>query len=120
MFEYWIDTDTKRLPNVLLIEDRLFRLDDEANKLGVRVFANGSPVTISGDIEGWIIKGDGTSLVIEGDSDGNQAWVILPEESYDTLGKFSVFIKLLSGDDVITLGGFETAIYPAQTDMIIN
>ena len=120
MFEHWLNTDVTSLPKVAHIPGIAFRLDEDAYKLGVNVFDDGDALSLSGDVEGWIIKNDGSSMKIDGERDGNQAWIVLPDDACDTLGKISIFIKVVIGDEVITLGGFETVIYPSQTNNIIN
>ena len=119
MFELWMRTDTAGLPAVKTDPGRFFTLDDGADLLGVEVFENGQPLTISGTIKAWIIRSDGTSIKADGEKDGNKAWIVLPEEAYAVPGKLEVFLKIHNGDDITTLGGFQGTVYRSQTANII-
>ena len=110
MFERWMETDLNQLPKV---EDSglTFSQDSGANKLGVKVFDNGDPVTLSGTVKAWVVRANGTTIQINGSKSGNTAWVVLTSDAYAVVGRIGVFIKLLSGNDVTTLGGFDGYVY---------
>lgn len=106
MFEYWIKTDLKRLPEVKTLQGRYFSDDDDANKVGVIVTDDGVPVTLTGTVSASVICGDGSTVAVSGEKDGNTAWVILPDDVYVT-GKMGVFLKLINETQVTTLGALE-------------
>ena len=62
-------------------------------------------------IRAWIKRSNKTTVQAAGQKSGNQAWVVLPATAYAVPGHVGIYIKLLSGNDVITLGGFETNVY---------
>ena len=115
MHEYWIDTDVSRLP-VVKQSPIVFEKDSGANKIGVRVTDHGEPLALSGTIRANIVRGNGSMVVADGARDGNRAWVILPASAYAYTGKLSVFIKMLNGNDVVTLGGIEAKVYQANIE----
>ena len=111
MREYWTESDLSRLPIVNTIPGLLFYEDNQANKLGVKVYDNGEPVSLSGTIKAWIKRSNKTTIQVNGGKSGNQAWVVLPATAYAVPGHVGIYIKLLSGNNVVTLGGFETNVY---------
>lgn len=62
-------------------------------------------------VEAWIKRANKTTIKVAGQKSGNQAWVILPATAYTVPGHIGIYIKLLSGNNVVTLGGFETNVY---------
>jgi hypothetical protein len=110
MFEYWVDTDLKKLPTVRKLQN-VFSQDSGANKIGVRVTDDGEEITLSGTVKASIVKPDGTTISVDGSKDGNKAWVILPSSAYSAVGRLGVFLKLLTGSDIATLGGIEATVY---------
>lgn len=91
---------------------KTFSQDEDANKIGVTVTKDGAPVTLTGDVVGYVILPDGTMVNdIEGDSDENTAWIVLPEEAYAQRGQITIIIKLVNGTDVMTLGAVEACVY---------
>lgn len=113
MFEYWLDTDLQKLPQVRQLEGRVFSQDSGANKIGAVVKDGGEDATLSGSVSASIIKPDGTTVSVSGSMSGNRAWVVLPDSAYTVVGKIGVFLKLTNGTDVTTLGGVEAYVYPS-------
>lgn len=113
---YMIETDLKKLPIVHQLTGRVFSQDSEANIIAVNVKGG----TLSGTIEGNIVKPDGTTLEnISGSRIGNNAYLTLPEEAYDKVGKIGIFIKEVSSSVRTTLGAVEAYVYPSQTANIL-
>lgn len=118
MFEYWLETDLQRLAEVKH-SGIVFSQDSGANKIGVKVTNNGIPVTLTGTVNGYVIKPDGTTIEITGDKSGNEAWVVLSSSAYSVVGSISVFVKLINGTEVTTLGGVEAYVYPSKTANVL-
>ena len=76
--------------------------DIKANRFGVRVFRNGTPVQLSGTCAGYFINAAGNTVAItNGTVNGNVAYVTLPEACYAVEGNFCLAIKVsLSGESV--------------------
>lgn len=111
MFEYWIKSDLQHLPVVEDLCGTVFSQDNVANKIGVIVTDGGNAVSLSGTVRAWIIRGDGTTITVDGSKSGNMAWVTLPATAYAVTGRIGIYIKLLVGNDVVTLGGIESYVY---------
>lgn len=110
MHEHWLKTDLTELPEVE--KKGLYFTDDSgANKIGVIVTDDGESITLSGTVKGYVICPDGSTKEVTGDKSGNTAWIVLPDSAYDLPGQIAVFIKLISGNDVTTLGGVEGYVY---------
>lgn len=113
MFEYWLDVDKTNLPPVKRLGD-VFSQDSGANKIGVRVTENRLPVTLTGSVKAWIVKPNGSTIEVDGEKDGNKAWVVLPEGAYTDVGLIGIFVKLINGTQVTTLGGVEAYVYKSR------
>lgn len=110
MHEYWTKADLLKLPEIKK-PGLMFSQDDEANLIGVEVTKDGDTVTLSGDVTANVIRQDGSTIQIEGESDGNKAWVVLSEDAYEIVGNIGVFLKISDGDSVSTLCGVEAYVY---------
>lgn len=91
--EIWLKTDLKRPITVQPLHGLLFSADNQGDKVGFEVYDNGSPVTLSGVITGYIIKNNGETVVVSGSFDGNRAWIICPANAYDAIGPVYIAIK---------------------------
>ena len=121
MFEHWIHTDLSRLPEVKKLGN-VFSQDSSANKIGVEVTDNGESVSLSGTVKAYIIKPDGSTVedTTNVGKSGNTAWVVLPASAYSLVGQISVFLKLINGSTVTTLGGVEGYVYRSKTANILS
>lgn len=113
MHEYWMKTDVNKLPDVK-DSGLVFSQDSEANLIGVEVYDGNTPVELTGDITANVVRANGTTIEIDGDSEDNRAWVVLDEDAYAVVGNIGVFIKLASGTMVTTLGGVEAYVYKSR------
>ena len=69
--------------------------DKLANVFGVRILKNKEPVSMPGaTCNGYFIRSDGATIVIEGTVGGNVATVALPQSCYAYEGTFSLAIKV--------------------------
>lgn len=111
MFEHWIKTDLKEPVQVQRLQGVLFSGDDGANKIGVIVTNGGAAVTLSGTVKAKVITPSGTTVEVTGDKSGSQAWVVLPDDVYTDVGHIGIYIKLISGSEITTLGGIEAYVH---------
>ena len=94
VFHTWIKSDLTELIQVQRLTGNLFTDDNSCNVIGVIVTDGGSPVTLEGNCTGYFIRDDGMTIVVEGDIDGNRAFVTLNNGCYDIVGQFSLVIKV--------------------------
>ena len=72
-FETWLNSDLQKPLQVQYLKGNIFSADNEGNKVGVRVFSDGEPVTLAGTVSGNVIRADGATVAVEGVSSGNEA-----------------------------------------------
>lgn len=113
VFETWLKTDVNKLPEVQK-SATMFTQDSGANLIGVEVYDGDTAVTLSGSVKAWIILPDGTTIQQAGSKSGNKAWVTLPDSAYAQMGRICVFIKLIDGNNVATLGGVEGIVFKSR------
>lgn len=114
--ETWLKTDLKHVVRVQELDGNLFTADNMANRIGVILTNNGSPVTITGGITAYLIRSDEATLIMNGASEGNRAWIDLPASAYTKIGPFSVVIK----NGATTIGACTGYMYRSTTDEIVD
>ena len=72
--------------------------DANGNRFGFRCLRNGEPVSLIGSaVIGHFIRPDGVTVQIDGEIEGDTAFVSLPAACYAVEGQFSLAIKLSGG-----------------------
>ena len=121
MIESWVDCDLKKPVQIKCLTGNFFSLDNDGNLIGVKVFDNGEPVTLSGTVSANVIRADGTTVAIaSGTLSGNKASVILPQAAYAVRGNISIAIKLTHSGTVTTLACVVGIVYPTSTDTPVD
>ena len=78
--------------------------DINANRFGFRCLRNGQPVSLTGSaVLGHFIQANGNTVQLNGEVDGDTAYVTLPETCYAVEGQFTLAIKLSGGGVVGTI-----------------
>lgn len=116
VFHTWIKSDLTELIQVQRLTGNLFTDDNSCNVIGVIVTDGGSPVTLEGNCTGYFIRDDGMTIVVEGDIDGNRAFVTLNNGCYDIVGQFSLVIKVGN----VTVGACTGYVYKSKSDIVID
>ena len=124
-FETWLKTDLMQPNQVVPLHGRLFSQDAMSNLIGVHVFSDGEPVeSLNGTVTGWVIRADGATVAIDGETSGNDAYIILPQAAYAVVGNITIAIRLVdtSGEDTVetTLGVCTGYVYRTTTDTIVD
>lgn len=120
MFETWLSCDLQEGVLVTPLAGNVFSQDKLANKIGVTVTNGGTPVTLSGTVEGSIIRADETTVVVSGSRSGNQAWVVLPETAYACVGAIQITIRIINGNEKTTIGACCGYVHRTRTDAVID
>ncbi len=111
-FETWLRSDLSKGMIVRKLAGNLYSGDSGANLIGVAVYNGEEPVTLSGSVYGYVIRSDGVTVIVEGELDGNRAWVELPSQAYAVIGLVSIAIKVGS----TTVGACSTSVYRTSTN----
>ena len=120
-FETWLKTDLTKLPSVQCIPGMVFTQDIAANLVGVEVYKDGVAQSITGTVTGYVIRDDGNTVAVAGDSDANKAWIELPYEAYAIPGNISIVIRETVGDtEASVLCACRAVVYRSSTDAIID
>lgn len=120
MFETWLSCDLTEGVLVVPLAGNVFSQDKLANKIGVKVFNNGEPASLSGTVQGSIIRADETTVVCEGTISGNTAYIILPETAYACVGAIQITIRIINGDEKTTIGACCGYVHRTRTDNVID
>ena len=120
-FEYWLTTDLKRgSSQVQVLHGQAFSQDNLGNRVGVVVKDGNAPATLSGTVTGYVIRADGGTVVVEGELDGNRAYIDLPESAYAVPGQIQIAIRLTSGSTKTVLGAMTAYVQRTATGTIID
>ena len=119
-FETWLQSDLTKPLKVQALHGVFFSADNAANLIGVEVFNNGAPASLSGTCIGYAIRADGGTLIITGTVSGNKASIILPTSAYVIEGPLDIVIKVVSGSAETTVGACHGYVQRATTDTIID
>ena len=119
-FETWLNADLSELPRVQSLSGVMFSQDVMGNKVGVTVTNGGENYTITGTITGYVIRSDNSTVVIDGDSNENKAWIELNEQAYAIPGPISIMIRETVGDVKTVLCACRTTVMRSSTDAIID
>lgn len=119
-FETWFEQDLKKPIKVQYLRNTLFTMDNEANLIGVRLFENGTPATLSGSVSATIIRPDEQTVPIAGVVSGNEVSVVLPQAVYAYNGSFSLVIKLTTDNEVTTVCAAVGTIFRSETEAVVD
>ena len=120
MFETWLSCDLAEGVLVTPLAGNVFSQDKLANKIGVIVTKNGEAVTLSGTVQGSIIRADESTVVVEGELSGNRAWIVLPETAYACVGAIQITIRIINGDEKTTVGACCGYVHRSMTNAVID
>ena len=118
--ETWYDQDLKQPVKVHYLHGNVFSQDNQGNILGVNVFDDGSPASLSGTVNAYIIRSDGATVPATGSISENKAYVTLPEAAYAIPGIISVVLKLTTGSVVVTLLAVVATVYTSITSSAVD
>ena len=110
-FETWLRTDLSKSMLVKKLSGNLYSGDNGGNLIGVIVTNGGEPAELSGSVYGYVLREDGNTVIVEGELDGNRAWIVLPSQAYAIIGMVSIVIKV----GTTTVGACSTSVYRTST-----
>ena len=62
-------------------------------------------------VQACVVRANGTTLKFQGSKTSNKVYITLPATAYDIIGRVGIYLKLLNGESVTTVGGCETRVY---------
>ena len=77
--------------------------NNNANRIGVYVYEDGTAVNLGGSCTGRVIRPDGVTVYITGTIDGNNAYIVLDGESCAIPGNITVSIDWENDSNITTL-----------------
>ena len=114
----WLKTDLSKPIQVRSLSGELFTFDNHGNVIGVEVYENGEPVTLTGTIAGYVIRPDGETVYIEGEKSGNRAKIVLPSTAYAYVGEITIIIRCVNGDEKTVIAACKAHVTRSETDDI--
>lgn len=118
--ETWLEQDLNTPVKPYYLKGNVFNLDNVGNLIGVKVYNNGSSVTLSGSVTGYCVLADGTTVSVTGTRSGNSASITLPQSALSVPGMIGIAIKLIDGSTITTLAVVVATVYVSRTDTVIT
>ena len=116
----WYEQDITKPVVVRYLDGNVFSQDSSANRIGVNLYENGEPYSITGTISANIIRSDGVTVPATGSFASNHAWVNLPQAAYAVPGVISIIIKETNDGVITTLCAVVANVYQSSTDSVID
>lgn len=120
LIESWYNQDLQNPVQVRYLDGNVFSQDNNGNLIGVNVFDDGEPATISGNVSANVIRADGRTVAVTGVRNNNKCYVILPQSCYAIIGPISIVIKLTSGSTITSLCAVVANVYQSSTDTVVD
>lgn len=111
----WFNQDINQAVPVRFIEHgNMFSHNGDGNILGVYLYNNGSPYTVTGTVTGYAVLPDGTTVPCVGSKSGNSASVIVPAAAYQP-GQILVSVFISDGTHTTTVLAVSVNVVQART-----
>ena len=108
--ETWLECDLKKPVMMNYPKGLMFSEDNLGNLVGVKVYSNGAPVTLSGAVTGYCILANGTSIPVIGTRENNKAFIVMPSTAYTVPGLIVIIIKITENTVVTTLAAMTATV----------
>ena len=118
--ETWYRQDLKQPVQVHHLPGNVFSQDNQGNLLGVEVYDDGVPASLSGTVSANIVRSDGGTVAATGTVSGNKLSVVLPAAAYAVPGIISVVLKLIAGGITVSLLAVVAVVYASSTDSPVD
>lgn len=120
VIETWVNQELTTPVKVKYLDGNVFSQDNGGNLIGVNVFKNGEPASLSGSVSASVVRADGATVAVSGILSGNKCSVTLPQTCYAVPGVLSVVIKLTDSGSVTTVGAVVSNVYRSSTDAVVD
>ena len=119
VIETWLEQDLQAPVKVRYLDGSLFSNNGNGNRIGVRVYNNGEPVTLSGTVSGYVVVADGSTVPCTGSRSGNQASILIPPAAYQP-GAVFISVFLTDGSAVTTLAAVSSTVMQTRTNSQVS
>ena len=109
--ETWVNQDLNEPVQVHFLNGCVFNADNKGNLVGVQVFKDGEPYTLSGSVTGYCILASGVSIPVAGTVTSNKAYIVLPDSAYTTPGVINIILKLFDNTAITTLAAVVSTVF---------
>lgn len=120
LVETWYNQDLHSPVVVHHLQGNVFSQDNQGNLIGVHVFEDGDPATLSGTVTAYVVRADGATVPVNGVLSGNTCYAILDSACYEVEGTLSIVIKLAGGGSTTTLCAVVAYVYKSVTDTAVD
>ncbi len=120
--EQWYNQDL-HAPVYVQHSGLAFTNDQNSLIVGVHVFDNGEPATVTGAVACTVIRSDGSTVAVPtsaGTVSGSDVSVLLPAAAFTVPGAIAVLVQLVSGSAHTTLLKVVLTVEPSSTQTIID
>ncbi len=101
------------------LREPVFCGDQGAHRFEVALTRGGVPF-LSGTAAGYLVRGDGVTLVLACTRQGNLLACTLPQEAYAVPGRATLLLRLLSGDALTTVLCVDMLVHPGPTETLTD
>ena len=122
--ETYFDCDLKKAVQVQPLNGNVFSLDNNGNRIGVRIFDNGVKTTVTGTVTGRAILADNSTVNLNGGlttvNGQSVAYVDVPQGALLIPGTIKITIQLTASGVITTLAAILSTVYQTKTDNVIT
>ena len=122
--ETYFDCDLKKAVQVQSLNGNVFSLDNNGNRIGVRIFDNGVKTTVTGTVTGRAILADNSTVNLNGGlttvNGQSVAYVDVPQGALLIPGTIKITIQLTASGVITTLAAILSTVYQTKTDNVIT
>lgn len=120
LLETWLNCELNEPVKVHYLKGNVFSMDSLGNRIGVNVYKDGEPATLSGSVNGYCVLSSGATVPVVGVRLDNTVYIDLIQDCYAIPGPISIAIKLTDGDTITTLACIVANVYLSRTDQMIT
>ena len=120
LVETWLNCELTEPVKVHYLKGNVFSMDSLGNRIGVNVYKNGEPATLSGAVNGYCVLATGATVPVVGVRLNNTVYIDLIQDCYAVPGPISIAIKLTDNNTITTLACIVANVYRSRTDQMIT
>lgn len=122
--ESYFNCDLKKAVQVQVLSGNVFSMDNNGNRICVRIFNDGEKATVTGSVSGRCILADGSTVNVSGGlttANGQSvAYVDIPQGCLLIPGTLKITVQLTDSGVITTLAAILTTVYQTKTDNVIT